>query len=217
MVATSGSGWRLAPALVRLIDETDRLFPQRSQASDGSIGDTAHSARTSDHNPDDGWVDAVDITDDDAHGCDVALLAHHLVAKRDPRVGYLIHKGTIWRGYDKPGLPAFTPQPYTGPNAHEHHLHVSIDDDHRHDTAPWWPQAEPAPPPIAPAEDDAAMYFLKHTDDPAVWFFEQGRYTHVPSSTDGRALAKAAGIAYSVGEVSPTFFNRLAKGREKSL
>lgn len=143
MVALSGPGWRLAPALVRLVDETNRLYPGRSTASDGSIGDRAHAARDSDHNPDPtGWVDAVDITDDDSHGCDVAVLAHHLVASRDTRISYLIHKGTIWRGYPKPGLPAFTPQPYTGPNAHEHHLHVSIADAQRTATRPWWPQPQ---------------------------------------------------------------------------
>ncbi len=145
MVATSGVLWRLSPCLVRLVDETDELYPSRSIASDGSIGDAAHAARESDHNPSaprpPGYVDAVDLTDDDMHGCDVGRLAAHLVATRDPRVKYLIHKGTIWASY---GSSAWQPRPYTGINAHEKHLHVSILAGTRYSTATWWPRTQPA-------------------------------------------------------------------------
>lgn len=190
MVAVRGSNWRLAPALEALVDETDRLFPGRSTASDGSIGDPAHAARVSDHNPDGGWVDALDLTDDDAHGCDVGLLAHHLVASRDPRVSYLIHKGTIWRGYDKPSLPAFTPQVYTGVNAHKLHLHISIDDDHRNDLGPWWPQAYPQEDDDMPTMDE----IVKGLNDAAEkgeldpFFREQRRIMQAPTSTLAKIL-----------------------------
>lgn len=199
MVATRGAGWRLAPALIRLVNETDRLYPARSRTSDGSIGDPAHSSRTSDHNPDDGWVDAVDITDDDTHGCDVALLAHHLVANRDPRISYLIHNGTIWRGYDKPGLPAFTPQLYTGPNAHTLHLHVSVDDDHRADTGTWWPQSAPTPTP--PQEDDVMLY-----DDPkrpGIYLVHGGRLAQFTGDDITEVKKMAANPAY-VGKLTET-------------
>lgn len=135
MVATSGAGWVLAPCLVELINETDRLYPTRDTSSDGSIGDQDHASRTSDHNPSGGYVHAVDVTHDPANGCDVQRLMDHLVATRDGRVAYLIHNGVIvdsdtWR-----------PRAYTGSNPHTHHLHVSI-----HHTSParnnlghWWP------------------------------------------------------------------------------
>jgi hypothetical protein len=147
VVATAGVGWVLAPCLVHLMDETDRLYPNRSTTSDGSVGDTAHSVRTSDHNPDGGYVRAVDITDDDANGCDVSVLAHHLVASKDPRVSYLIHKGTIWKA-----RLGFHPEVYTGSNDHSHHLHVSVLEGQENARGPWWPQASPPPvkPPVIP-------------------------------------------------------------------
>lgn len=144
MVATSGRGWHLAPCLVALIEESDRLFPSRSIASDGSIGDQAHASRDSDHNPANGWVCAVDVTDDKAHGCNADLLARHIVACRDPRVKYVIWNRTIAKSYPNRGLPAWTPQPYTGVNAHEKHTHVSVHNTPaaRGDTSPWWPTDE---------------------------------------------------------------------------
>jgi hypothetical protein len=142
MVATSGSGWRLAPCLVELFEEADRRKPTRSRVSDGSIGDLAHSTRESDHNPADGWVTAGDLDDDgDSADLGVRLLRQHLVASTDPRVKYLIHEGTVWKAYENRGLPAWTPQPYTGVNAHAKHLHVSVWNtaEARNDLDPWWP------------------------------------------------------------------------------
>jgi len=127
MVAKSGDGWRLAPSLVALIDETDRRWPRRSRISDGSIGDTSHSSRTSDHNPSDGgWVAAVDVTEDHANGPDLHAFWAHIVATRDPRVKYLIYERRIVASYPTGGVAAWTPRAYTGVNAHEQHLHVSV-------------------------------------------------------------------------------------------
>lgn len=144
MVALKGRGWVLAPCLVELMKETDRLFPERSTASDGSVSSAAHRLQNpnSDHDPDGGFVRAVDITDDDAHGCDVQRLVDHLVRTKDSRVKYLIHKGAIWKAYPNRGLPAWVRQPYTGANAHDHHLHVSIRDGQERTRGAWWPVAE---------------------------------------------------------------------------
>lgn len=124
MVAKSGSGWQLAPALVDLIDEVDERWPKRKHSSDGSIGDTSHAARASEHNPDRdpdpmprGYVSALDITKDSAE--QIEELRKKLIA--DPRVWYVIHDGTIWsRTY------GFKPRKYTGSNPHRVHLHVSL-------------------------------------------------------------------------------------------
>jgi len=63
---------RLAPSLKQLRTEVDVAWPMRSKRSDGWIGDAAHLARTSDHNPDaDGIVHALDIT---AEGINVRRL-----------------------------------------------------------------------------------------------------------------------------------------------
>src|SRR3954462_9575169 len=44
--------WVLIPCLKALFAEFNRIAPSRDKASDGSIGDTAHSQTSSDHNPD---------------------------------------------------------------------------------------------------------------------------------------------------------------------
>ena len=44
--------WRLARALEQLRSQVNEKWPNRSKNSDGSIGDTSHAARPSDHNPD---------------------------------------------------------------------------------------------------------------------------------------------------------------------
>jgi len=53
---------KLCAAGVQLRDQVDTWFPDRRTASDGWVGDSRHSARKSDHNPDaNGWVRAIDI------------------------------------------------------------------------------------------------------------------------------------------------------------
>ena len=107
----------LAPSLVRLRSEVNALWPRRSKASDGWIGDTAHSARKSDHNPDysaGGIVRAIDVTN---AGIDVDAFVFSVI--RDARTRYVITRGRIWTreaGWRK----------YTGPNGHHHHVHVSV-------------------------------------------------------------------------------------------
>lgn len=154
MVATAGRGWKLAPSLIALVREADELAPSRSTASDGSIGDPDHASRTSDHNPADGWVTAVDVTDDDSAGMNARALVDHIVATRDDRAKYVIHEGLIWRSYDKPGLPAWTPQKYTGSDGHFKHAHVSIHNTPaaRNDTRSWFDSTvhEPTPLPEDP-------------------------------------------------------------------
>lgn len=164
MVWVGGSQGTLAPCLVELFLEADRRWPNRSRASDGSLGDAAHASRDSDHNPKSpnppGWVDAGDLTDDKASGCDADLLAHHLVASRDPRVKYVIWNGTVVRSYDRPAtstrpfLRAWTPEPYTGSNPHDKHTHISVTPEGRADTSPWFPveQEDPFMAALTPEE-----------------------------------------------------------------
>lgn len=113
----AGRRVQLAPSLDRLFDEVDHLWPHRSKASDGWLGDSAHAARKSEHNPDDrGIVHADDIT---ISGIDKARVLKSLIGH--PAVWYVIHNGRIWsRTHD------WRPHRYTGPNPHAHHIHVSI-------------------------------------------------------------------------------------------
>jgi hypothetical protein len=126
--------WRLARALAMLRIQVNALAPKRSKEWDGSIGDTAHSARKSDHNPDEqGVVHAIDITHDPAGGCDVDALAETIRASADRRVKYLIRNRRICSST----VAAWQWRPYDGPNPHDHHLHISVTDIGADDPRPW--------------------------------------------------------------------------------
>jgi hypothetical protein len=107
----------LAPALQVLRDEINARWPSRDRSSDGWIGDAAHAARTSDHNPNvRGSVNAIDV---DRDGIDVAeLLA---AFQGHPSAQYWIfnrqiaNRSTGWSRRD-----------YTGSNPHTGHVHLSI-------------------------------------------------------------------------------------------
>ncbi len=116
-----------APALVRLREQLNRIFPIRETKSDGIIGDSSHAATKSDHN--DG--NALDVTLDLVNGPYLPELKAALLT--DPRVTYIIFNSEIQSRIKEPGVS----RPYTGVNAHKHHLHVSIDAKQRNDTRDW--------------------------------------------------------------------------------
>ena len=116
-----------APALLVLLRQIDERYPQRSRASDGIMGDPSHQARKSEHN----LGDAVDVTRDEQHGPPLDKLA--VVLLRDPRAWYTIFERQIRNNQ----IQAAAARPYSGPNPHNHHMHVSILHDRREDTTPW--------------------------------------------------------------------------------
>jgi hypothetical protein len=121
--------WRLANALRALRDQIDLSYPGRSKKSDGTVGDQAHASRKSDHNPNSaGVVTAMDITHDPRSGCDAQYLADALVEEQDDRVKYIIWNREICKSYNDGKFPAWTWQPYSGINAHDKHIHVSVKD-----------------------------------------------------------------------------------------
>ena len=112
-----GNKWYTAPSLNVLRDEIDDAYPHRQKKLDGTIGDAAHAARDSDHNPNArGSVNARDV---DEIGIDAWALV--TCAILDDRTNYVIYEERIWQR--KHG---FKPRPYTGPNAHKQHVHISI-------------------------------------------------------------------------------------------
>lgn len=137
--------WYTAPALKSLLAEINSAHPNRSKASDGFVGDTAHSARKSDHNPDydsGGVVRAGDFT---AKDIDTAKLI--AVAKADPRTNYIIFSRKI---YD---APSFKARDYTGSNPHTRHVHISLKHTKAAESAGSWGygKAKPAPKSSQPA------------------------------------------------------------------
>jgi len=117
--------WRLAKSLEILRAQVNAKWPARSKSSDGSIGDEHHSARTSDHNPDDGGVvRAIDITHDPKGGFDSYAFADMLLKKQDRRLKYVISNRRIGSGPAGPAAGVW--RPYTGTNPHDHHCHISV-------------------------------------------------------------------------------------------
>jgi hypothetical protein len=109
----------LAPSLVSLRDEINRAHPRRDKTSDGWIGDTAHAARRSDHNPDyssGGVVRAIDV---DKDGIDTAKLLR--IACACPSTEYVIWNRKIYTRSN-----GFRAQAYNGSNPHDKHMHISI-------------------------------------------------------------------------------------------
>jgi hypothetical protein len=127
------AAWRLARSLETLRAQVDAAWPDRSKASDGTIGDAAHARRTSDHNPNArGVVCALDITHDPANGCDAGKIAAALRASRDPRIKYVIWDRKIFNSQ----LWPWEWRDYRGTNPHTAHVHISVRDDVS-DDVPW--------------------------------------------------------------------------------
>lgn len=131
--------WRVAKSLDQLLKQINAAAPNRSIASDGSIGDAAHASRDSDHNPwvRDGGVGVVtarDFTHDPKHGFDSYKFADMLKDKADPRIKYIISNKRIWNPEVNPNWRV-----YGGKNPHNHHVHVSVKSDKAHydDVRPW--------------------------------------------------------------------------------
>lgn len=117
---------RIAASLATLRDQINAKHPNRSKLSDGWIGDSAHAARASDHNPNGaGVVTALDITHDPDRGPDTWKLAEALRINKDPRIKYVISNGRIFSSVVSP----WQWRPYTGANRHAHHVHVSVSSD----------------------------------------------------------------------------------------
>lgn len=123
---------RIAKSLDVLRSQINAKYPNRSKVSDGWIGDTAHAARPSDHNPGaDGVVEALDITHDPANGPDTWKLAEILRQNKDRRIDYVISNGRVFVGlhgkWNGVNVGPWNWVKYTGTNSHAQHIHVSVD------------------------------------------------------------------------------------------
>jgi peptidoglycan hydrolase-like protein with peptidoglycan-binding domain len=147
--------YRIAKSLGKLRDQLDAAYPNRSKSSDGWIGDAAHAATKSEHNPDPGTgiVRALDVTDDPAHGLSAEWLAEVLRASHDPRILYIISNRRIASSYAAGGVAPWVWRPYNGLNAHKSHVHVSVVEGKAADSVKAWTitadgkPSKPAPKP----------------------------------------------------------------------
>lgn len=147
--------WVLIPALDCLFDEFDRIAPNRDHTTDGSIGDDAHSQRSSDHNPDEtgatpdedsdtkNEVHAIDVDRNlNVEGFDMEDCVQHILwrcrksnsdPENEPRLKYIIYKERIWEA------PDWEEEDYDGDNPHNEHAHFSAeyDSEYSEDRSPW--------------------------------------------------------------------------------
>jgi hypothetical protein len=130
--------WYVDPGLARFITQWRGLHPFSTV---WTIGDPAHQATISDHNPEaDGSVDAADVmpgTGVDQQ--DLDDLAEVLRVNRDPRIKYVIRRQRIFFGPDGP--QPFTWRPYTGD--YHGHVHLSVGDAHEGKPATAWDLTAP--------------------------------------------------------------------------
>jgi lysozyme family protein len=192
---------RLAQGLAILRDQINARYPNRSKLSDGWIGDAAHAARASDHNPNAaGVVTALDVTHDPAAGVDTWKLAESLRQRKDPRIKYVISNGRIFSSVVAP----WTWRPYTGANKHAHHIHISVSSDPAlYDLASAWTLDAPAPStparPLAVAPPRGITRDMRRRMAKAIIDFEARRVNgklavyRLPSN-DGGGTYEVAGI-----------------------
>jgi hypothetical protein len=130
------AGWVLTKGLQNLRSQINERWPNRDHASDGTIGDAAHKAETSGHNPDDtsgsraAWTGDSDSTAEvRAFDCDTdfrepgvtaQMVVDHI--RRLPGVSselrYMIYNRKMYHERD-----GFSATAYTGASAHTEHIH----------------------------------------------------------------------------------------------
>jgi hypothetical protein len=194
-----------APALLTFRNEANALNPKRSKASDGSCPSAAHHAQnpSSDHEANaQGYSRAYDL--DEKLGLpgldpDKPLLPLVPILLADKRTKYVIYERRIY-------YPDGTSKVYTGVNAHDHHLHLSIKNEYVMDTSPW-NIARAFTPQEQEDEDMAATptHFICIEDGPTsndrivLVDLASRRVTHIGSLEDVTELAK---VYPKIGKVS---------------
>jgi hypothetical protein len=159
---------RLVEAGVTLRNQIDKRWPKRDKRSDGWIGDKAHQARVSDHNPDrNGWVHAIDIDHNmgkagpDRQGRVAQELADQLIqlareGKDGGRLKYVVYNNQIASGTHKNQFWTWR----KGNWGHTQHIHVSFNpiaqNNGQRFNLPIFKEVDEAPKPPAPPKPVAA-------------------------------------------------------------
>lgn len=202
----TGPNYYLCKAGVALRNEINASNPKRDKRSDGWIGDAAHAATKSDHNPDPsdgGVVRAIDVDND---GIDPDRLVSVLI--KDRRINYVIWNRHIWSR-----VHGFTKRAYVGASPHTEHVHVSFMHDKKleADGRPFgYFPAKTAPAPAKPAAKPAAPRPLppvkgKSTDQIALEVIE-GKWGNGP-----QRIRRLSAAGYNVRVIQAAVNRRLQK------
>lgn len=132
--------WYEVPCGLQLMKELNQIAPMRDHSSDGTIGDAAHQAGKSDHNPDaEGAVRAVDLDNGPAVGINgitvsleadepgltmetiVQFILGRCRAGLEKRITYIIYYKRIWAQDN-----GWRQETYNGSSLHEEHAHFSF-------------------------------------------------------------------------------------------
>jgi hypothetical protein len=124
------AGWKPVAGITVLLNQINKRWPNRDKASDGIVGDAAHAARASDHNPDGrGYVHALDI-DEDFRGSknDNRWYADQLIAyARTKRPGWARLKYVVYENQIASGTYASQNWVWrNGDYGHTIHIHTSF-------------------------------------------------------------------------------------------
>ncbi len=122
------TAWEVNPGLDPLLGELRAAHPG---IVIGTIGDAAHRAEKSDHNPNAaGRVNAADLMIG-PHFLEAAAGALLPYLVRDARTHYVIHNRKIWTTETRAWLT------YGGTDPHTNHIHLSVIDAAYKNTKPW--------------------------------------------------------------------------------
>jgi hypothetical protein len=133
--------WKPVAGVTVMRDQINRRWPNRDKRSDGVLGDAAHAARQSDHNPDSrGYVHALDI-DEDLRGSkdDNVWLADQIIANaRMRRSGSNRLKYVVYEDKIASGTHANHFWTWRGDNyGHTIHMHISFTTQGETDATPF--------------------------------------------------------------------------------
>lgn len=140
--------WVKAAWIPPLFSAFNTVAPNRSKASDGTIGDTAHQGSKSGHNPDDtpgskperedsdtiAEVRAADVTEDLRSEITMEMVIQRILvtpSERD-RLIYIIFNRRIWQKAN-----GWREEHYSGSDPHDTHAHLSGDPASDNDAGPW--------------------------------------------------------------------------------
>jgi hypothetical protein len=218
MVAYGGYRWRVAQCIPPLYDAAQKLAPNRSHASDGTIGDLAHryegrptwdyatgrSNGGSDHNPDMyGTVCALDLTHDPAHGFDAwhvaNVIANNILAGKENRVSYLVcndHSGSSDQIFHNPYNQGWRWSHQSGSD-HISHLHTSVNHFYSINSQmqPWDLTGIPGVQPKPVYTEDQDMFFAKKSNDATVYLVVGAGRIPMNSPAELEANQKAVSAA----------------------